>query len=156
MSDHTLVAKQIRAFLKEQGIVGKVKASSYVGGSCVDVAITDVDPEKYELVNEFCLKYQKGSFNVSEDLYVFHNVDKSIPQVHHVIIKRDFSDEIRQKALDVLHQYYPFEYANVTKVYAEVGDNDADADGDFVHSAIRDVLVNNSLYVNLWKWVWGN
>ena len=155
MSEHTLAAKEIRKFLKENKISASVRGKAYTGSTCVYVDLHDANPDQYKQVVEYVKRFQKGSFDAIQDLYVFDNVDKSLPQVNHVCIERQFSDEIRQKTLDKLHAEHPYEYKDVPTVYRELSHDTADIDGDYVTSAIRMVLTNHYLYDNFWKLVWG-
>lgn len=151
MSVHADVAKLLRKFLKDNNIKGSVKSQTYSGGNSVNVTLQDVNPEQFDLVYEESKKYQKGSFDPMTDHYELSNLNDNIPQVQYTFVKCDFSDELRQKALDVLHAEFQLEYENVPKNHSELNCDHADLDGDYIFSAIRGVLQNGHLYENLWK-----
>lgn len=75
-------------------------------GNSVHVTVYDLPPAEYKAVNEFCSPYQYGHFNGMEDIYEYSNSRDDIPQTKYLHIKNEFSDEIRQKAWDVIRAAY--------------------------------------------------
>lgn len=152
-SNQVEAAKLIRKFIKEQKVSATVKSKGYAGGNSIYIHLKDANPEQYAIVQKEADQYEYGYFDGMTDSYVRDNVNKNIPQVSYVFVERDFSDEIRQKALDVLHAELPDDFVNVPKLYSEIGDLETDSSGDYIKPIIRKVLQNDYLYENLWKLV---
>lgn len=95
LSEHSAVAKIIRAELKKNNIACNVSAKSYSGGSSVRVYISDQLPATVDKIKSFCSSYQEGHFNAMEDIYEYSNSNSDLPQVKFVFVEHSFSDEIR-------------------------------------------------------------
>lgn len=106
LSDHAAAAKHIRAFLKAEGIKGKVKAESSSMTSSVRVSLENGTPAQTKMVTEFANKFQYGHFDGMCDMYEYSNSRDDIPQVKFVFVESDFDDELKQKALDALSKAF--------------------------------------------------
>ncbi len=96
---HAAAAKEIRKELKRRGIRASVRSSSYSMGSSVNVKIRqDILPATRERIESFCGRYQYGHFDPMQDLYEISNRDDSLPQVKHVFVEVQWSDEIVKSA----------------------------------------------------------
>lgn len=155
VSVHAAVAKELRKFLKANNLVGKVTSKTYAGGNSVYVTLMDATPKQHELVEAEARRYEMGSFNGMTDSYEYDNRNKDIPQVKYTFVNIDYSDEIKQKALDVLHAEFDGDFENVPKSYAEIDHNTCVATGAYVFRCIRSVLGDErGAYQDLWKKVW--
>lgn len=95
---HAAAAKIIRKELKNNGIQGKVRSSSYSGGSSIHVTLIDPLPATLKAVREFASDFQYGSFNGMEDIYEYTNSRKDIPQVKFVFVDAEYSDDLLEAA----------------------------------------------------------
>lgn len=98
LSTHAQAAKEIRQFLKSQGLKAKVKSDSYSMGSSVDIYFTDQDHGKIAAIRSEIEKWKYGNFNCIEDIYEDNNHRDDIAQVKYVIIHESYSDELKAKA----------------------------------------------------------
>lgn len=99
LSNHAAAAKQIRDNLKERGIKASVRASSYAGGSSVDVYLKqDMMPDTRQEIEVFCKRFQFGHFDGMTDCYNYSNVNDDLPQVQFVFVNGMFSAELRAEA----------------------------------------------------------
>ena len=125
ISEHAAAAKEIRKELKKHGIPAKVRANSYSMGSSVYVDLYDALPATVEKVREFADRYQYGSFDGMEDIYNHDNVNPDLPQVKHVIVQNDISEELNQSAWDYVRENFdgfdgaPVEYGELSGVQHE-------------------------------------
>lgn len=101
MSDYAAAAKQIRQWLKGQGIAARVKSEGYSMGSSVRIYIQDQKPEVVAKVEEFAKQYQYGHFDGMQDLYEYSNSRKDLPQAKFVFVNNEISDEVRQQVWDL-------------------------------------------------------
>lgn len=106
MSDYAAAAKQIRVWLKAQGIKARVNSEGYSMGSSVRIEIYDQPPEVVEKVNAFAKQYQYGHFDGMQDLYEYSNSRKDIPQAKYVSVRNELSDELKQEIWDFAMAYY--------------------------------------------------
>ena len=106
ISAHAAAAKQVRAFMKEQGIKGFVKAARGAGTSSIRVTLPNGTPADTATVREFANQYQYGHFDGMHDSYEFSNCREDLPQVKFVFVEAEFDKELKQKALDALsHEF---------------------------------------------------
>lgn len=98
LSSHAQAAKEIRTFLKTQGLKARVKARSFSMGNSVDVFFVDQDPAKVAEIKEELRKWQYGSFNGMIDMYEYDNNHDDRTQVKYVCIEENYSDELLDKA----------------------------------------------------------
>lgn len=106
MSEHAKAAKEVRAMLKANGLVAKVKASAASMTSSLSITLEDVTPWTYDAVEKAVSKYQYGSFNGMTDMYSNDNQDHTIPQVRFVSVNTTFNDDLKQQALDKICEVY--------------------------------------------------
>lgn len=106
MSNYAAAAKQIRVWLKAQGIAARVNSEGYSMGSSVNVEIYDQAPEVRAKVEEFASQYQQGRFDGMQDLYEYSNVNKDLPQAKYVFVNNEISDAMRQEIWDFALGYY--------------------------------------------------
>lgn len=102
LSTHAAAAKAIRSELKKLGIKAKVRSESFAGGNAVNIEIEDASPSLYSQVEKVANKYQSGHFDSMNDIYEYSNVNDDIPQVKYVSVTRYFSEELKQRAYDVV------------------------------------------------------
>jgi hypothetical protein len=116
ISNHAAAAKEIRQYLKAKGIKGRVRAKTYSMGSSVDVWVQeDINPALAEEIRLHCGQYQYGHFDGMIDLYEMSNCRDDIPQVKHVFVHVDYSNDLKQRVWDYIR-----------KVYAEMDEAPAD------------------------------
>jgi len=106
ISNYAAAAKQIRVWLKAQGIAARVNSEGYSMGSSVNVYIEDQMPEVVAKVKAFAEKYQYGHFNGMEDIYEYSNSRDDIPQAKFVFVNNYISDAMRQEIWDFILGYY--------------------------------------------------
>lgn len=106
ISDYAAAAKQIRVWLKAQGIAARVNSEGYSMGSSVRVYIQDQNPEVRAKVEMFAKQYQYGNFDGMQDLYEYSNVNKNLPQAKFVFVNNEISDAMRQEVWDFARGYY--------------------------------------------------
>lgn len=105
ISEHAAAAKMIRAELKSHGINAKVKASSSSMTSSVNVTLIDCPPWIHDKVAKRVRDFEYGSFDGMTDMYVYSS-NSDLPQVRYTFVSFDFSDELKQQALDVIADHY--------------------------------------------------
>lgn len=105
MSEHAKAAKEVRNLLKASNVSGTVKASSASMSTKLVITLTDCSPWTYDAVVKGTEKYQYGSFDGMTDMY---NIDNSldIPQVKYLFVNCTFSNDLKQKALDLIAKEY--------------------------------------------------
>lgn len=119
ISNHAAAA-QIRKMLKKHGIKARVRASSYAGGSSVNVKILDdVLPATLEQIEAFANRYQYGHFDGMTDCYEYSNRNEELPQVKFVFVECRYSDAIRAEAreyiesIEGIHDYEIDQYTSL-------------------------------------------
>lgn len=101
ISNHAAAAKMIRTEIKKNGIKARVTATSYSGGSSVDVTILqDVLPATLKAITAFADRFQYGHFDGMTDCYEYSNRDENVPQVKFVFVRVEYSEELRTAASD--------------------------------------------------------
>lgn len=106
ISEHAHAAKLIRAELKKNGIKARVRASSYSGGSSVNVYLNDELPATRKAVAEYCDQFQMGDFDGMTDLYKYRSGNSDLPQVKFVFVENRISQEIYQAAWDYVRSHW--------------------------------------------------
>jgi hypothetical protein len=96
------VAKLVRKELKQAfpGVKFSVRTTS--SGA---INISYVDGPTFSDVSEIANKYEWGSFDGMQDMYVADE-NKSGPSVQYVFVTRDYSDEKINIASDVIRKYF--------------------------------------------------
>lgn len=89
-------AKVIRTALRAQGLEVTVKSRNFSMGDSVDVHMTDQKPAVRRLVEQYCGKFQAGSFNSMEDIYEYSNKSSDLPQAKYVHVQNAISDAMRE------------------------------------------------------------
>jgi len=85
-------ASQIRKELKKNGIKASVTSSSSPMTTNVDVYLGKrYIPSVVAKIEEFCNKYQMGSFNGQIDCYEYSNKNENLPQVRYVSVSNDYA-----------------------------------------------------------------
>lgn len=120
VSEHAQVAKLIRAELKKNGIVGKVRSEGYRGGNSVGVTLSDLPPWTIAEIEKYCAQYQYGQFDGMTDYYEFNNVNKDIPQVRYVTVTCEFSDGVKDAAYQHIKSLHPEDFAGAPATYKEL------------------------------------
>ena len=125
ISSHAAAAKEIRQYLKAQGIKARVRAKTYSMGDSVDVYIQeDINPALAEEIRLHCGQYQYGHFDGMIDLYEHSNMRDDIPQVKHVFVHVDYSNDLKQRVWDYIRKVYaemddaPAEYEQAGEYYS--------------------------------------
>lgn len=95
-------AKEVRQYLKAQGIKGKVTSSSGAGTTSINVDLLNPTPAIAEQVKTFTKQYQYGHFDGMTDSYEYSNTVEGRPQVRFAFVRSDFDAETKQAALDAL------------------------------------------------------
>lgn len=157
MGRHTEVAKLIRKYLKENKIpYTSVKSKTYSGGDSVTISLYDANPEQVKQVEIEADRYEIGTFNGMTDSYEYNNRNKDIPQVKFTFVNVEFSDKMKQKALDELHKEYPEGYVEVPELYSECNSATTDESGDYVTTEVQQVLACvGGINKNVSDRVWG-
>lgn len=106
LSVHAAAAREIRQYMKANGIAGRVNADSYAGGNSVNIYVEDMPPVAYQVLDDYAGRYQYGNFDGMQDLYEYSNVNRDIPQVKYVFVNNRISDEMRQRIWDFVVGYY--------------------------------------------------
>ncbi len=100
-----MVAKEIKTYLKKEGIASKVRSENYSGGDSVRVVVFNQPPEIIKKIEEHTNKYEYGHFDGMQDIYEYSNTRNDIPQTKFLFIENSFSDEMRQKAWSFIRGY---------------------------------------------------
>ena len=106
LSVHAAAAREIRQYMKANGIAGRVNADSYAGGNSVNIYVEDMPPVAYQVLDDYAGRYQYGNFDGMQDLYEYSNVNRDIPQVKYVFVNNRITDEMRQRIWDFAVGYY--------------------------------------------------
>lgn len=106
LSTHAAAAKMIRQELKKNGIKGRVRSSTYAGGSSIRVALKDALPAVKRAVEEYANQFQYGHFDGMIDMYEYSNSRDDIPQVKFVFTENSFSPELKQEAYEYIKEHY--------------------------------------------------
>lgn len=111
LTSAAICAKEIRQFLKENFPKAKfnVRSENFAGGDSVHIDFTD-SPYLYEEVREAVKKFQYGHFNGMTDSYEYDNAIEGITQVKFILVKRDFSDEVKQRITKELNERFHTNY----------------------------------------------
>jgi acyl-CoA hydrolase len=106
MTIHAETAKAIRKELKQAFplVKFKVNSDSFAGGNSVHIE-WDNGPTS-DQVEHIVNKYQYGHFDGMQDLYEHTNRRKDIPQVKYVQVRRNVSEDIKQKVFEKLQKTY--------------------------------------------------
>lgn len=117
-----LAAKSIRKELKEHfpHVKFSVKSENYAGGNGVNISWDNGVTDK--VIKNIVDKYQYGHFNGMEDIYEYSNTIEDLPQVKFVFTRRIITQDIVEKAFQLLKQ---------TLVFFEGVENK----NDYLHSA---------------------
>ena len=122
-------AKIIRQELKKHAIKGRVTSENYSGGSSINVKLENQLPKTLELVKEFCSKFQYGHFDGMTDMYEHSNSNDDLPQVKHVFVDNELSDELLIEAWEWAKGRFssldgaPAEYKDAWNFWTDTGRN---------------------------------
>ena len=94
------VSKVIRTWLKNEGIVAKVKSESGTYTDAIHINLVNANPALVEKINKEVCKYKSGYFDAMHDIYEYTN-DKEL-NVEYIFINNDLDDEIREKAVNFI------------------------------------------------------
>lgn len=106
MSGQAMAAKEIRAYMKANGIVGSVRSESFSMGDSVNVSVVDLMPAAYKALSEFARKFQYGSFNGMEDIYEYDNYVSGAAQSKYVFVGNEMSNEMAQNIYEYACGYF--------------------------------------------------
>jgi len=106
ITNHAAAGKIIRAFLKKEGIPGRVRGCAFAGGNAVDVYLENQTPAIREKVEAFANQFQYGNFDGMIDLYEYTNRRDDIPQVKFVFVKNELLGDLKQKIWNYLLAAY--------------------------------------------------
>ena len=109
MSNHAAAAKQIRAFVKKLGLKASVRGEAASMTDSVRVVLKNATPAQIQKVKDFANQYQYGHFDGMTDYYEYSNSREDIPQVKFVFVRSDYSDDMKQKALDAITNHFNLE-----------------------------------------------
>lgn len=76
----------------------RIKSSSFAGGTAVDIFVSDGSPSVINEVKEIAGKYEEGSYDSMEDIYVYSNDNPSLPQVNYTYVANEISLDVVAKA----------------------------------------------------------
>lgn len=147
-STAALAAKSIRKGLKAKGITAKVGIRTH---SSVSATLFDPSPKEYEEAQEFCKAHQFGHFCGMTDIYVNSNVESDLDQIEYVFVKREFSDEVRQGAIDALTRTYnlpAMDIKNLPKTVALHRHEEEENTLELLHNIL---IGHNFPIVHYWK-----
>lgn len=145
------VAQLIRKELKRRGITNATVRSAQ---GKVTISVEDLSPKLEKEIKTYVAQFERGHFCGYEDAYVNSNKNNSIPQVKFVFFSNTFSDEMRQKAYDVMQERSPKNYAFLPKEASKIFHYHQDLDHRSVNETIDRVLRGKDI---LWSgYIWTN
>ena len=109
LSEAARAAKSIRLELKRHfpAIKFKVLSETYAGGDAVNISYENgVVESEIKAITD---KYKYGSFNSMEDIYESDNRHECLPQTKFLFIDRDFSDDQKKIAAEILVEQFQIE-----------------------------------------------
>lgn len=143
------VAELIRKELKRRGLK---KASVRSSHNKVVIYVENLCPKDAKDLKNFVGQFELGHYCGYQDTYVNSNKNADIPQVKFVNFYNSFSDDLRQKAYDVMLERSPKNYAFMPKDVTQVFHYHRDLDNRSVTETLERVLEGND---NLWsRLVW--
>lgn len=104
LSQAAQAAKEIRHILKAKGIPARVKSENFSMGSSVDVYIQDQPPQIRQQLEKELDCYEYGTFDAMTDCSGVKNRDFNGPQAKYLHITNDHSDEMQQKAWELIRK----------------------------------------------------
>lgn len=143
------VAELIRKELKRRGLKKTSVRSSH---NKVVITVENLCPKDAKDLKKFVGQFELGHFCGYEDTYVNSNKNADIPQVKYVNFYNEFSDDLRQKAYDVMLERSPKNYAFMPTDVTKVFHYHRDLDNRSVTDTLESVLKGED---NLWsRLVW--
>jgi hypothetical protein len=145
------VAGLIRQELKRRGLKNTSVRSSQ---NKVVICVENLCPKDAKDLKKFVQQFELGHFCGYEDTYVNSNKNADIPQVKFVNFYNSFSDDLRQKAYNVMLERSPKNYAFMPTDVTKVFHYHRDLDNRSVTETLDRVLEGND---NLWsRLVWSD
>lgn len=150
VSIQSQVAKLIRAEFKKAGITDvKVKSSKSGHSGKVDITVVDKSPKQVEDIKKLVAKYKCGHFDGMQDMYVYSNTNKDVPQVEYIFVSMDYSKELKQVALDYLAKCYKLQPMSIDSLPYSV---EVDGRQENPHTLIRKLLTGaDSASNHVWE-----
>ena len=142
LTEQAQVAKLIRAELKSNNINASVKSSSASMTTKVTVTLTNCEPWVIDAVERGIQKYQYGHFDGMNDCYEYSNNRSDIPQVRFISVNVRYSDELKQKALDLIADHYNLEKMTLDNKPATLDIDSFSGRVCYTESLISNVLSN--------------
>ena len=143
------VAELIRKELKRRGLKKTTVRSSH---NKVVICVENLCPKDAKDLKKFVGQFELGHFCGYEDTYVNSNKNPDLPQVKYVNFSNSFSDELRQKAYNVMLERSPKNYAFMPTDVTQVFHYHRDLDNRSVTETLNRVLEGND---NLWsRYIW--
>ncbi len=143
-----LAARSIRKALKAKGYDAKVGVRTW---NSVSVNLYDPSPKAYDEAHTLCKNYQAGHFCGMTDIYVSNEEESDLDQIEYVFVKREFSDEVRQGALDALATTYNLPALTLGKLPKTIAlhrNEDEENTMDMLHNIL---VGNNFPIVKFWE-----
>lgn len=107
MTQAAIAAKEIRARLKQAGIIASVKSQNYSGGNSVNVSLTDATPATVKTAQSIARAFQSGSFDGMTDCYNYDNSRDDLPaQAKYVFVNNHLTDATAQKVWDYVRTHF--------------------------------------------------
>ena len=143
-----LAAKSIRKGLKAKGLKAKVGVVTW---SSVSATLFDPSPKEYSAAHDFCKNHQAGHFCGMTDIYVNSEAESDLDQIEYVFTKREFSDEVRQGAIDALTRTYNLPAMDIKKLPKTVALHRGE-DEENTLEMLHNILVGHTFpIVNYWE-----
>lgn len=143
------IAGLIRKELKRRGLKNTTVRSST---NKVVISVEDLSPKLAKELRTFVSQYELGHFCGHQDTYVNSNRNDDIPQVKFINFYNGFSDQLRQKAYDVMRERSPKNYAFLPTDASQISHFHLDLDRRSVNDTIDRVLTGKDI---LWShYIW--
>lgn len=160
LSSQAQVAKRIRKFCKALGVKCKATSDSFSMGDSVDWSIENIHPDIVQKIKEYADQHQYGHFDGMIDCYEYSNNRDDIPQTKYCHGGVQFTDDMKQKALDWLRVQYAANYETIPASYDEArGYNWIDGDQSWnpswmVENHVSELLHGDEQRVENWREFW--
>ena len=99
-------AAVIREYLNENHKAYKFSVVSrvYSGGGSVEITAQNINPSAYVKIEEYIKYFEYGYFDGRTDSFVTNNVRKDIPQVKHVFLNNNLTEDYIVKTFSALNE----------------------------------------------------
>lgn len=135
---HIQVAQLIRPELKKRGLKNSSVRTRH---NNVDVRTENLSPKAAQELRQYLDQYSLGHFCGYEDMYVNSNKNPNIPQVKFMNFHNAFSQDLQQKAYDILLERTPKHLVGLPTKVEELNHSHADSRGRSVTESINEILL---------------